>query len=258
LSPDRRAFALLLLLSLALACTSKGGAAPETTRSAAGSDTSAAAVSIATLTPEARLALPTETSTATPSPQPSTTPSPSEMPVSPTTTFTPTPTVTLTPTATLTPTQTPTPTATPTPTVTPTPIVVNGIVLTSEEQALFAYHNQLRVQEDIEPFQLNPVLMAIAHERAQTMADSGVFSHYALNGDTVFDLLDDADYEWEDATENIHYNNATSGAVSLAMVEFQNSPPHRANIYNPDFHRVGVAFVTSASGVHYIVIVFTD
>ena len=106
---------------------------------------------------------------------------------------------------------------------------------------------------------LDGTLMDVARERAQTMADSGVFSHYAPNGDTVYDLLDDANDPWTDATENIHYNNvAPSAAVSFAMNEYQKSPPHRANIVDPGFHRIGVGFVTSASGVHYVVIVFSD
>ena len=130
-------------------------------------------------------------------------------------------------------------------------------MLTSEEQALFAAHNQERVRLGIAPLSLNPTLMDIANERAQTMADSG-FSHYAPNGDTVFDLLDDADYQYDDATENIHYNDVINGPVSFAMTEFFRSPAHRANIIDPGFDRVGVSFVTRAGGVHFIAVVFSD
>jgi uncharacterized protein YkwD len=141
--------------------------------------------------------------------------------------------------------------------MTPTPIVIDGIVLSPQEQALFAAHNQERVRLGIDPLSLNPTLMSIARSRAQTMADTGLFSHYNPNGDTVYNLLDDANYPWVDATENIHYNNV-NGAVSFAMREFNRSPPHRANIVNPDFHRVGIGFVTTASGYHYISVVFSD
>ena len=169
-------------------------------------------------------------------------------------------TPTLTPTATLIPTSaaSPTPTATPTPTQTPTPIVANGIVLAPQERQLFAAHNQIRVSRGLALFELHPVLMDVARERAQTMADSGVFSHYAPNGDTVFDLLNDAGYAFSDATENTHFNNVASGAVSFAMIEYQKSAPHLANIVDPGFLRVGIGFVTSTSGVHYVVVVFSD
>jgi uncharacterized protein YkwD len=252
LSPDWRWLAPLLLLALTLGCNSRGDASPNSTPGAAGAGSSAAA-SLATLTPQARLALPTEAASATQTPQRSATPiPPTDTPVPPT------PTPTFTPTATFTPTPTPTPTNTPTPTATPTPIIVDGIVLSQFEQGLFAAHNQERVRLGIEPLRLNATLMAIARERAQTMADTGVFSHYAPNGDTVFDLLDDADYEYGDATENIHYNDVGSGAVSFAMVQYFRSPSHRANIVDPGFHRVGIGFVTTASGYHYISVVFSD
>ena len=141
--------------------------------------------------------------------------------------------------------------------MTPTPIVIDGIVLSSQEQALFAAHNQERVRLNVEPLSLNATLMDIARDRAQTLADTGVFSHYEPNGDTIYDLLDDADYPWEDATENIHYNNV-SGAVSFAMREFNRSPAHRANIIDPGFERVGIGFVTAANGYHYVAVVFSD
>lgn len=254
MSPDLRRLTLLILLGLTLGCSSAGNASSDSSQAAAAGDASSvAAASLATLTPQARLALPTETSTATQTPQPTATPlPPTDTPVPPT------PTPTFTPTATFTPTPTPTPTNTPTPTATPTPIVIDGIVLSQFEQALFAAHNQERVRLGIEPLHLNATLMAIARERARTLADTGVFSHYAPNGDTVFDLLDDAGYDYDDATENIHYNNVGSGAISFAMVEFFHSPAHRANIIDPSFHRVGIGFVTASSGYHYISIVFSD
>jgi uncharacterized protein YkwD len=250
-----RVFALAALSLLLLACSSKGGASPEEDRVAGESGSSAAAVSVASVTPQARLALPTATATLAPSPtfEPSATPvPPTDTPIPPTATPTPTPT------ATFTPSPTPTPTNTPTPTPTPTPIVVDGITLSDREQQLFAAHNQIRDRLGIAPLRLNAILMDIARGRAKTMADTSVFSHYNPNGDTIFDLLDDAGYEWGDATENIHYNNVSSGAVSFAMAEYRKSPAHYANIINPGFRRVGIGFVTSSSGVHYISVVFTD
>jgi uncharacterized protein YkwD len=251
LCPDGRCLALILLLGLLAGCSSKGDASDESSRAASGSDTSVAAVAIATLTPEATLAPPTATATLTRTPRPSATPTETPVP--------PTPTETPTPTATLTPTQTPTPTATPTPTVTPTPIVIGGIVLSQREQQLFAFHNQIRVGQGVAPLNLDATLMAIARQRAGSMAQTGVFSHYGPDGATVYDLLDGANYPWDDATENIHYNDvAESSSVSFAMGEFQKSAPHRANIVKPGYGRIGIGIVTSPFGVHYISIVFSD
>jgi uncharacterized protein YkwD len=143
--------------------------------------------------------------------------------------------------------------------MTPTPVVIDGIILSQQEQLLFAAHNQRRNSQAIPVLSLDPTLMAIARERAQIMADTGVFSHYGPDGATVFDLMADADYVFGDATENIHYNNVNlGGAVGFAMSEFDRSPPHRANILSPGFHRIGIGFQTSASGIHYISVVFSD
>jgi uncharacterized protein YkwD len=246
---------LVLLLGLVAACSTKGNASTETSRASGGSDTAAAAVLVATLTPEAKLAPPTATatSTATQTPQPTVTPlPPTETPIPPTPTMTPTPEPTLTPP------QTPTPTATPTPTVTPTPIVIGGITLSPQEQQLFAAHNQRRVAIGVAPLSLDPTLMEIARQRARIMAENDLFSHYGPDGKTVFDLLDEADYAWDDATENIHYNNVASGFVSFAMSEFDKSPPHHANIIKPGFHHIGIGVETTPAGVHYISVVFTD
>lgn len=91
------------------------------------------------------------------------------------------------------------------------------------------------------------------------MADNNLFSHYAPNGQTIFDMMAAVSYAWQDATENIHFNDyAISQADSVAMSEYMASPAHRANILKPGFHRVGVGVATSAAGVSYYSVVFSD
>jgi uncharacterized protein YkwD len=239
---------LVLLLAsmaaLALGCNS-GPAATEGSGEGAAS-ANAERVLVATLAPEPTrkpeppaptIAVPTPTllpPTATHTPQPSQTPS-------------------ATPTATL----SPTPTATPSPT--PTPLVVGSITLSAREQALFDAHNAERASRGIARLRIDPALQEIARQRAQIMADNHLFSHYNLNGDTIYDMLADEDYPWDDATENIHFNDySASQADAVAMSEYMASAPHRANILKPGFHRVGVGVATSSAGVHYYSIVFSD
>ena len=248
LFPDKR-LAVLLILALSLGFGCKSGAQPSTEASRAESESaSAAGVSIATLAPEPTRALPSATST----PQPTATSAP------------PTPTATRSPataTATSTPKPTQTPSPSPTPFGTPTPTATPGgpVVLTAREQTIFDGHNAERSSRSIPPLAIDPTLQTIARARAQIMADNNLFSHYAPNGDSIYDMLAAAHYPWIDATENIHFNDySPSQAESVAMSEYMASPAHRANILKPGFHRVGIGVATSAAGTHYYSVVLSD
>lgn len=159
------------------------------------------------------------------------------------------------------PTATPPPTLTPTPAASPTPRPpISGVTpLSDREQYLFDAHNAERVSRGIAALTLDTTLEGIARSRAQVMADNNLFSHYNPNGDNVYDLLEEAGYPWKDATENIHWNDyAAAQADSIAMSEYMASPAHRANILKAGFQRIGVGVATSAGGVHYYSIVFSD
>jgi uncharacterized protein YkwD len=236
------------MAALALGCNS-GPAASEGSGEGAAS-ANAERVLVATLAPE-----PTRTPERPTQPPAPTIAVAAPALLPPTATHTPQPTQT--PSATPTATLSPTPTATASPT--PTPLVAGSITLSGREQALFDAHNAERTSRGIARLRINPTLQEIARRRAQIMADNHLFSHYNLNGDTIYDMLADEDYPWDDATENIHFNDyPASQADAVAMSEYMASPPHRANILKPGFHRVGVGVATSSAGVHYYSIVFSD
>lgn len=186
---------------------------------------------------------------------PSPTAGPTDTPVLPATTS---PSATPSPSSTPAPSATPTPTATPT--ESPTPIVAGSVTLTPREQWLFDAHNAERVERGIPPLQIDGRLQLIARERAKIMADNDLFSHYSPSGETIYDLMAAAGYVYaSDATENIHYNDvAPSQADAFAMREYMASPPHRANILDPNLIYAGFAMETSVSGVHYYSVVLAD
>jgi len=133
------------------------------------------------------------------------------------------------------------------------------VVLTAREQSIFDAHNSERTSRGIAPLSIDPTLQTIARARAQIMADNNLFSHYAPNGQTIFDMMDAVSYAWQDATENIHFNDySVSQADAVAMAEYIASAAHRANILKAGFHRVGVGAATSAGGVSYYSVVFSD
>jgi uncharacterized protein YkwD len=251
LSPDKRYLSALLLVAV-LGCGCKSEPRATEGSGADASSANADRVVVTTLAPE-----PTRRAEQ---------PTPTQSPAS--TTIVSTPTQLLpTATQTLQPTQTPSPspsatlspTASPSASPTPTGTVTGSTTLDSREQTIYAHHNAERASRDIAPLDIDPTLQAIARQRAQIMADNQLFSHVNPNGDTIYDMFADADYDWADATENIHFNDyAASQADAVAMSEYMASAAHRANILKPGFHRVGVGVATSSAGVHYYSVVFSD
>ncbi|HLG11726.1 MAG TPA: CAP domain-containing protein [Dehalococcoidia bacterium] len=242
---------LLVLATLTLGCNSDS----PTTTAGAGEDASSAnadRVIVVTKAPEPTRVAEGPTPTQPPAP---TIAVPTATPMPPTTAPTGTPTPSPTPAP------SPSPTSTPNAPSTPTSggAITGSSTLSSREQALFDAHNAERASRNIAPLTTDSTLQTIARSRAQIMAANDLFSHYAPNGDNIYDLFADANYPWLDATENIHFNDyAPFQADSVAMSEYMASPAHRANILKPGFHRVGVGVATSAAGTHYYSIVLSD
>jgi uncharacterized protein YkwD len=107
---------------------------------------------------------------------------------------------------------------------------------------------------------MHPTLMAIARTRAAYMAQVNSMTHYGPNGATVFTLMSQQGYAFVDGGENIHFNSGFTESQSwqTAMTEYLNSPSHRATMLKPNLRRNGAAVSTSASGVRYYSIVFSD
>jgi uncharacterized protein YkwD len=183
---------------------------------------------------------------------------PSAVPSAPTSTPSPRPaTATPMPTATR-----PPPTATPVLAAASTPppaaaLPPPSLALTSLEQALSSAHNAERSKAAVAPLQLDPVLVAVARERAREMAANTYLSHTARDGSTAFTMLRDRGYDYLIAGENIARNNyPESQSVQVAMEGFMQSAGHRANILDKRFSKFGVGAALGADGMRYYVIIF--
>ncbi len=178
------------------------------------------------------------------------TPTPTAVP--PTATAT-TPAVAATPTP-LPPTPSPVPpTATPLPpTATPAAVALN-----SSEQELFTLHNVERARAGAPALALDATLVQVACARAADMARRGYFAHTSPSGETAFSLMASYGFVFATAGENIARNNYTTAqSAGVAMTGFLNSPPHRANLRDPNFNLVGVGMALSADGMKYFAVVF--
>ena len=100
-------------------------------------------------------------------------------------------------------------------------------------------------------------LVTIARIRSSDMAVRGYFSHTSPEGQSAFTLLDQWGIPYSWAGENLARNNyPLEETVAVAVRDLMASPPHRANILNPNYTRVGVGYAEDGSGMRYYTIVF--
>ena len=125
------------------------------------------------------------------------------------------------------------------------------------ELELFQSHNVERAKVGVGSLQLDPVLVQIARQRAQDMADNNYFAHASPSGETAFTIMNELGYFYLIAGENIARNNYPNAeSASVAMDGFMNSQGHRDNILDDRFNKVGVGLVIDGAGMKYFAIIF--
>lgn len=100
--------------------------------------------------------------------------------------------------------------------------------------------NQERVQLDLEPLVLNPVLSQAALAKAQDMMTDQYWSHTAPDGTEPWHFFQVAGYDYNVAGENLARDFSNSQAMTRAWM---NSPTHRDNIINNRYQEIGVAVI---------------
>jgi uncharacterized protein YkwD len=90
------------------------------------------------------------------------------------------------------------------------------------------------------PLKLSPVLAAVAAGHASDMAQHAELTHVGSDGSHPADRITRAGYEWRASGENVAAGQQNADAVVGAWLE---SPGHCANIMEPNFTEMGVAFV---------------
>jgi uncharacterized protein YkwD len=148
--------------------------------------------------------------------------------------------------------------ATPTALSTPVlPIPVAGISLVPLEVDFIRRLNAERAAAGLPALAVDANLVSIARIRSSDMATRGYFSHTSPEGQSAFTLLDQWGIPYSWAGENLARNNyPAEETVAVAVRDLMASPPHRDNILNPNYTRVGVGYGEDGSGMRYYTIVF--
>lgn len=134
----------------------------------------------------------------------------------------------------------------------PQPKPAGGI--TADDRQAFDLVNKDRRANGLPPLTLSADLSRVAAAHSQDMINRHYFDHNTPDGKTPFDRLHDAGISYGYAGENIAMNQS----VAAAEQAFMNSPGHRANILNPNFHKIGLGVRWDSSGNTYVTQDFTD
>ncbi len=116
-------------------------------------------------------------------------------------------------------------------------------LLDGEEQAAVRAINDLRVQAGLTPLTVSVALMRPARWKSQFMAATGTFAHDDPFRSWLQRLSDCGYSDRSVVAENLAAGTATGQA---AVQMWWESPPHRANLLNPDARFIGIARAAGA------------
>lgn len=115
---------------------------------------------------------------------------------------------------------------------------VLGVSVNIASQDLLQLTNQRRADAGLAPLQLNNQLAAAAENKAQDMFAKDYWAHFGPNGETPWDFIRAAGYQYVYAGENLARGFSSSSDVVNAWMA---SPDHRANMLSSHYTDVGFA-----------------
>jgi uncharacterized protein YkwD len=99
------------------------------------------------------------------------------------------------------------------------------------------------------PLMLSATLNRAALIHAQDMAQGNFFEHEGSDGSTVADRATRVDYQWRSIGENIAAGPTSAQTVVQGWLD---SPGHCANLMDPAFTEMGIAYATQAKSQAWI------
>jgi uncharacterized protein YkwD len=128
-------------------------------------------------------------------------------------------------------------------------------------QTLQQQLNSYRQKAHLPALNANALLMQVAQAHADNMARQDKYGDtdtngHILDGHDVVWRVAQVGYRWAALGENVAYDFGFADPVGRLMVQWWNSPEHRANMLGAAYRDVGIGIATSASGKTYGVMVF--
>jgi uncharacterized protein YkwD len=103
-----------------------------------------------------------------------------------------------------------------------------------------------------QPLQWDAKLAAVAHARAQELANGAAFQHATADGAQPWDRLNKAGVQWVSMGENLAMDQNVAKAEAALMNEAKFQDNHRGNIVSKSFTHVGIGIAVGQDGTLYI------
>lgn len=105
-------------------------------------------------------------------------------------------------------------------------------------EALLEYTNIERNKLGLEPLENSPKLQEAANKKATNMFKEDYWAHFGPNGEKPWDFIQQEDYQYIYAGENLARNFTDNLELHEAWM---NSPTHRDNIVDKRFNDIGIS-----------------
>lgn len=113
------------------------------------------------------------------------------------------------------------------------------------EQKIFQLLNRARAEQGLPALEANAQLQQAARAHSQLMASRQKLSHRFSDEAVVRERLAVTGLHFDTDGENVGFNQTAEGADQ----GFMHSPPHRANILNPNYNAVGIGVVQRGGNI---------
>ncbi len=125
---------------------------------------------------------------------------------------------------------------------------------TQAELRMFELVNAERIRRDLSPLVLDSELTEVARSHSREMFKLSYFDHESPVTGTPFDRLNAARIIYKMAGENLAY----APNVDVAHWGLMDSPPHRENILEPGFQKIGIGIISAGAWGEMFSQEFTD
>jgi uncharacterized protein YkwD len=130
------------------------------------------------------------------------------------------------------------------------------------DQNLLQQVNAYRQSARLRPLAANAQLMQVAQAHANNMARQDKYGDtdnngHILDGHDVVWRVAQVRYRWSTLGENVAYDYGYDDPAGQLMIQWWNSPEHRANMLGTEYSAVGIGVATGVSGRTYGVMVFS-
>jgi uncharacterized protein YkwD len=124
-------------------------------------------------------------------------------------------------------------------------VTVNAVPQTfNAERALLEDANRERVAQGLAPLRWNANLAAAAHAHALQMVQHNTLSHQFAGEAPLQDRARSAGARFTEVAENV----AEGPSAEMIHASWMHSPPHRANLLDPELTDIGIAVAVGAPG----------